>query len=126
MNEIRKYVASRTLTEDDLGWSNSTLLPKDDVVGAVHRLRAEDGGALQVMGSASLARMLIGNDLVDEYRLMIEPVLIGGGKRLFPDDDRSRPLELVSASTSSTGVQICAYSQGQLVARRARRRRSSR
>jgi len=109
MNEIRKYVASRTLTQDDLGWANSTLLPADDVVGAVQRLRAQDGGGLQVMGSANLAATLIGNDLVDEYRLMIEPVVLGGGKRLFPDDGRSRPLELVSTSTSGTGVHICTY-----------------
>jgi dihydrofolate reductase len=109
MNEIPKYVASRTLSQDDLDWPNSTLLPPDDVLGAVGRLRAEAGGDLQVMGSANLARALISSDLVDEYRLMIEPVVLGGGKRLFPDDGRSRALELVSTSTSTTGVQICTY-----------------
>jgi dihydrofolate reductase len=109
MNEIRKYVASRTLRPDDLTWGNSTLLPADDALGAVQRLREGDGGDIQVMGSASLARALVAGDLVDEYRLMIEPVLLGGGKRLFPDDGRARPLELVSTATSSTGVQICAY-----------------
>jgi dihydrofolate reductase len=109
MNEIPKYVASRTLTQDDLHWSNSTLLPADDTVGAVRELRAKDGADIQVMGSAALARTLIENDLVDEYRLMIEPIVLGGGKRLFPDDGRSRPLELVSTSMSSTGVHICTY-----------------
>lgn len=109
MNEIPKYVASRTLTQDDLTWANSTLLPADDVIGAVRQLRAQDGGDLQVMGSPTLARTLISSDLVDEYRLMIEPVVLGGGKRLFPDDGHSRPLDLVSASTSSTGVHICTY-----------------
>ena len=109
MNEIRKYVASRTLAQDDLHWTNSTLLPADDVIGAVRRLRAGAGGDLQVMGSANLAGTLIGNDLVDEYRLMIEPVVLGGGKRLFPDDGRFRALELVSTSTSSTGVHVCTY-----------------
>jgi dihydrofolate reductase len=109
MNEIRKYVASRTLSQDDLDWNNSTLLPADDVLGEVARLRAEDGGDLQVMGSSKLAGALIGAGLVDEYRLMIEPIVLGGGKRLFPDDGESRPLELVSTSTSSTGVHICAY-----------------
>jgi dihydrofolate reductase len=109
MNEIRKYVVSRTLSPDDLSWSNTTLLPADDVVGAVARLRAEDGRDIQVMGSASLARTLVSNGLVDEYRLMIEPVLLGGGKRLFPDDGRAWPLELVSAKTSGTGVLICSY-----------------
>jgi dihydrofolate reductase len=109
MNEIRKYVATRTLTEADLDWTNSSLLPADDVVGAVRELRAQDGGDLQVMGSPTLARTLITNDLVDEYRLMIEPVVLGPGKRLFPDDGRSRTLELVSTTTSGTGVLICTY-----------------
>jgi dihydrofolate reductase len=109
MNEIRKYVASRTLRQDDLGWSNSTLLPSDDVVGAVRELRAQDGGDIQVIGCSNLAQTLIANDLVDEYRLMLEPVVVGGGKRLFPDDGQLRGLELVSTAPSSTGVQICTY-----------------
>ena len=109
MNEIPKYVASRTLTADDLTWPGTTLLPADDALGAVRGLRARDGGGLQVMGSPSLARQLVEHDLVDEYRLMIEPVLLGGGKRLFPDDGRARPLELVSTTTAPTGVLICAY-----------------
>ena len=109
MNEIPKYVASRTLTADDLNWSGSTLLPAKDAIGAVRELRAEGGGALQVMGSASLARQLVEHDLVDEYRLMIEPVLLGGGKRIFPDDGQARPLELVETTTASTGVMICTY-----------------
>ena len=61
------------------------------------------------MGSASLAAQLIEHDLVDEYRLVIEPILLGGGKRLFPDDGRARPLELVSITSASTGVLICTY-----------------
>ncbi len=77
MNEIPKYVASRTLTQDDITWSGSTLLPADDAIGAVRDLRARDGKGLQVMGSASLAAQLIEHDLVDEYRLMIEPILLG-------------------------------------------------
>ncbi len=109
MNEIRKYVASRTLSQDDLLWNNSTLLPPADVLGAVGRLRAQDGGNLWLMGSSKLAGALISAGLVDEYRLMIEPIVLGGGKRLFPDDGQSRPLDLVSKSTTSTGVQICTY-----------------
>jgi dihydrofolate reductase len=109
MNAIPKYVASRSLTQEDLHWSNSTLLPPDDVLGAIRGLRERDGGDLQIMGSASLVRALIGDDLVDEYRLMVEPILLGGGKRLFPDDGRSRALELVSSETASTGVLICTY-----------------
>jgi dihydrofolate reductase len=109
MNAIPKYVASRTLSEDDLTWTNSTLLPADDAIGAVRELREQDGGGLQVMGSSSLARQLVEADLVDEYRLMIEPILLGGGKRIFPDDGSARPLELVSVSTAGTGVLICTY-----------------
>jgi dihydrofolate reductase len=108
MNELGKYVVSRTLTDADMTW-NTELLPAEDVLGAIGRLKDRDGGDLQVMGSASLAQTLIGNDLVDEYRLMIEPVVLGGGKRLFPDDGQARPLELVSTSTSKTGVHICTY-----------------
>jgi dihydrofolate reductase len=109
MNEITKHVASRTLSQDELTWTNSHLLPPDDVIGAVEKLKAQDGGDIQVMGSASLVRQLIENDLVDEYRLMIEPVILGGGKRLFPEDGAARHLELVETTTSSTGVHICTY-----------------
>ncbi|MDQ3931510.1 MAG: dihydrofolate reductase family protein [Actinomycetota bacterium] len=109
MNEVLKYVASRTLTPDDLDWNNSRLLPPDDVVGAVQRLRQQDGGDVQVMGSANLAQTLIHHDLVDEYRLMLEPIVLGGGKRLFPDDGRARTLQLIGSTTTTTGVHICIY-----------------
>ena len=91
MNEISKYVASRTLTQDDLTRTGSTLLPDDDVIGAVRQLRAREGEGLLAKGSASLAAQLIEPDLVDEYRLMIEPVLLDGGKRVFPGDGRAPP-----------------------------------
>ncbi len=109
MNEIPKYVASRTLTREDLTWSGSTLLPADDAIGAVRELRAREGKGLQVWGSASLAAQLAEHDLVDEYVLMIEPILLGGGKRVFPEDGRARRLELVSTTTTGTGVLICTY-----------------
>lgn len=109
MNSVKKYVASLTLTEGDLDWNNSELLPRDDMIGAVERLRASDGQDLHVLGSATLVRRLIEHDLVDEYRLMIEPITLGGGKRIFPDDGVARPLELVSATTASTGVLICTF-----------------
>jgi dihydrofolate reductase len=109
MNAIPKFVVSRTLTPNDLTWAGSTLLPADDAIGAVRELRARDGAGLQVMGSSTVAAQLAEHDLVDEYRLMIEPVLLGGGKRLFPGDGRARPLELVSATTAATGVLICTY-----------------
>lgn len=109
MNSVKKYVASRTLTQSDLAWSNSELLPAGDAIGAIRALREQDGGVLQLWGSATLASQLIEHDLVDEYRLMIEPILLGGGKRIFPDSGGARPLELVSAVTASTGTLVCTY-----------------
>jgi dihydrofolate reductase len=109
MNSITKYVASRTLTQDDMTWSGSVLLPADDAIGAIRDLRAKDGGGLQVWGSSDLARQLVAADLVDEYRLMIEPILLGGGKRIFPDGGAARPLELVDVVRAGTGVLVCTY-----------------
>lgn len=109
MNALAKYVASRTLSPAEMTWNNSTLLPADDAIGAITKLRESEGGDLQVMGSVSLAQALIRDGLVDEYRLMIEPIVLGGGKKLFPDDGVARPLELVDSTRSATGVHICTY-----------------
>ncbi len=109
MNAVKKYVASRTLRPDDLTWNNSTLLSPDDVVGDIAALRAQDGGDLLIWGSASLVRTLLAGDLVDEMTLMVEPILLGGGKRIFPEDGTARPMQLVSSVTAGTGVQICTY-----------------
>jgi dihydrofolate reductase len=109
MNEIPKYVASQTLGQEDLEWNNSTLLNPQDAIGAIRDLRKGSNDNFQVMGSSNLARQLISNDLVDEYRLMIEPIMLGGGKRLFPDDGSARPLTLVKSQTTATGVLICTY-----------------
>ena len=108
MNAIKKYVASRTLTQDDMTW-NSTLLSPDDAVGDIAALRAQDGGDMVIWGSASLVTALVAAGLVDELNVMIEPILLGGGKRIFPDDGAARPLELVKCVTTSTGVQVCTY-----------------
>jgi dihydrofolate reductase len=109
INSITKYVASRTLTQEDLTWSGSTLLPADDVLGAVRELRSREGGVLQVIGSSALAAQLAEHDIVDEYLLLIEPILLGGGKRVFPADGTARPLELIDTRTSETGVLVCRY-----------------
>jgi dihydrofolate reductase len=109
MNAIPKHVASRTLGQDDLTWSGSELLPGDDAIAAIRHLRARDGRGLQIWGSASLAQQLIEHDLIDEYVVLIEPILLGGGKRVFPEDGQARPLELVSATTANTGVLVCTY-----------------
>jgi dihydrofolate reductase len=109
MNQIKKYVASRSLTQDELRWGNSELLDPADAVGAVRGLRDREGGSLQMMGSPDFASQLVAADLVDELNVMIEPILLGGGKRLFPLDGAARPLELVRSVTASTGVVICTY-----------------
>jgi dihydrofolate reductase len=108
MNAIKKYVASRTLTTADLTW-NTTLLSADDAVGDIAALRAQDGGDLVMWGSVSLVTSLLAAGLVDELNVMIEPILLGGGKRIFPADGAARRLELVKAVTTSTGVQVCTY-----------------
>jgi dihydrofolate reductase len=108
MNAIKKYVASRTLTADDMTWK-STLLSPDDAVADVAALRAQDGGDLVMWGSASLVRALMAADQVDELNLMIEPIVLGGGKRIFSDDGSARPLALVKSVTTGTGVLVCTY-----------------
>jgi dihydrofolate reductase len=108
MNAAPKYVASRTLRDEDMEW-NSTLLPAEETLAAIAELRRRDGRDLAVWGSASLVRDLLAHGLVDELRLMIEPVILGGGKRIFADDGQAIPLELVSATATTTGVQICTY-----------------
>ena len=112
MNAIPKYVVSRTLTAEEASsrWTNTTLIGGDDVIGAIRRLKDGEGdGVIQVWGSASLARELVAHDLVDEYRLMLEPILLGGGKTIFPSDGQARPLELLSVTQAKTGVLVCAY-----------------
>jgi dihydrofolate reductase len=108
MNAIEKYVASRRLTQDDLTW-NTTLLSPKDAVADIAALRRQDGGDLVIWGSARLVITLLANGLVDELNLMIEPILLGGGKRIFPDDGTARPLQLVKCVTTGTGVQMCTY-----------------
>ena len=109
LNALPKYVASRTLGAEDMTWSGSTLLDPDDAIGAIRALREAPGGGLQLWGSPTLAAQLVAADLVDEYVLMVEPIVVGGGKGIFPADGRARPLELVSAVTASTGVLVCTY-----------------
>jgi dihydrofolate reductase len=109
MNVIKKYVVSRTLSEADMTWGNSTLLSPDSATADIAALRAEEGGDLIIWGSVSLVQALLIEGLVDQLNLMIEPILLGGGKRIFPDDGLARPLELISCTTTGTGVQLCSY-----------------
>jgi dihydrofolate reductase len=109
MNAIPKYVVSSTLGDDELTWANTTRIPGDEAVAKLQELHEADGGDLLVMGSPTLARTLLREGLADELRLMIEPVMLGGGKSIFPDDGTLRTLELVSTVTSGTGVHVCTY-----------------
>jgi dihydrofolate reductase len=107
LNSKPKFVASRRLTEP-LEWRNSTLVD-GDVAAAVATLKQEDGGDLHVIGSTELVRTLITQDLVDELRLMLDPVVLGGGKRIFRDDGSLRPLRLVDGQVTSTGAILATY-----------------
>lgn len=107
LNSLPKYVASTTLAEP-LGWRNARLL-RGDLGAAVPALKAERGRDLHVIGSPGLVRSLLAQGLVDELQLMIDPVLVGGGKRLFADDGALRPLRLTDSRVTSTGAIIATY-----------------
>jgi dihydrofolate reductase len=109
MNSVQKYVVSDTLSDADATWEPTKIIRGADLAKEVSALRDQRGGYLNVMGSASLVRTLLAADLVDELSLMIEPIVLGGGKRIFPDDDQARAFELTSATTANTGVQVCRY-----------------
>jgi dihydrofolate reductase len=110
INGARKYVVSDTLTEADVtSWTPTTIIRGAGLVGEVSALRGQPGGDIYVYGSLSVVRTLLTAGLVDELVLMIEPITLGGGKTLFPDDGEAREFELVSAKTARTGVQVCRY-----------------
>ena len=109
LNGATKHVASTTLTE--LSWQNSRLI-EGDVVAGVRALKEQDGPELQVHGSATLLQTLIGAGLVDVFRVMIFPLVLGRGKRLFDDGTVPEGLSLVSAETASTGVIMATYRTG--------------
>jgi len=109
MNSMPKYVVSTTLRDADATWTNSTVI-RDDVPGQVARLKREVAGDILVAGSAQLARSLTEHGLVDEYRLMVFPIVLGSGKRLFGDGSPSFTLRLVdSKSVGPDGVVILTY-----------------
>jgi dihydrofolate reductase len=109
LNSTPKYVASRTLTEP-LGWQNSTLL-QGDVADAVIALKQQPGGDLYVIGSTQLAQTLLEHDLVDELRLMIDPIVLGTGKRLFNDNGPHRRLTLIDSFVVTTGAILTTYAR---------------
>ena len=108
MNSMPKYVASTTLA-GELEWNNSTLL-EGDVPAAVAQLKEGDGGPILVAGSATLVQALVEHDLVDEYRMMVFPVILGSGKRLFPDGIADKiDLEPVDTQSFASGVAVHTY-----------------
>jgi dihydrofolate reductase len=107
MNGVRKYVVSTTL-EEPLGWDNSTLI-KENVAGEIAGLKRQAGGDISISGSGSLVRSLLKDGLIDELRLMVHPVVVGSGKRLFEEGGDQIALELVDFRNFSTGVVYLTY-----------------
>jgi dihydrofolate reductase len=107
LDNARKYVASTTLKEP-LPWRNSTLLA-GDVIDAVVKLKEEPGNDIGVLGSGELVQAMMRHNLVDRYVLLIHPVVLGSGRRLFPDGGPFATLRLVDSVTTTTGVVIATY-----------------
>ena len=110
LNGVRKYVASSDPAAD-LPWPNSTLI-SGDVPAGVAALREQPGGNLVIMGSGELIRSLLPHGLIDEFFLMIHPVVLGSGRRLFGAEDMTHPLRLVASSPTATGVILATYQPG--------------
>lgn len=106
INTMPKYVVSRTLV--DPSWRNTTVLPGEDFAAEIRRVKDEVDGVILVAGSATLAQSLLDADLIDELRLMVFPVVLGSGKRLFAASGK-KPLKLADAVTVGAGVQILTY-----------------
>jgi dihydrofolate reductase len=106
LNTKPKWVASTTLSEAE--WQNSTVLD-GDVATAVAALKKEGDGEIHVIGSSQLVRTLIKHDLLDELRVMLDPVVLGGGKRVFEDDGVRRPFRLVDGEITSKGAILATY-----------------
>lgn len=107
INAVPKYVVSTTL-EEPLPWEDSHVL-RGDVAKAVAELKEQEGKDLRVIGSGELVQTLMREELVDEYALMIDPLILGTGKRLFPDGTPTAELRLVDSTTTPTGVPITTY-----------------
>ncbi|MEZ0089099.1 dihydrofolate reductase family protein [Streptacidiphilus sp. EB129] len=106
MNNVAKYVVSTTLEKAD--WNNSTVIGADPAA-AISRLKEQDGGDITVMGSATLVQWLLREGLVDQIELLVDPVVIGHGKRLFQDGLERTPLDVVSSRMFGSGVHHVVY-----------------
>ncbi len=107
LNNLPKFVVSKSLREP-LAWNNSTLIA-GDVVKEVAKLKRQPGNDLRVIGSGELVQTLMKHDLVDEYDLMIHPLILGSGKHLFREGDSKQTLKLLDFKTTSKGVTILKY-----------------
>jgi dihydrofolate reductase len=107
MNNTPKYVVSRTLKEP-LEWNNSTLI-EGDVAEEITRLKEQPGKDISITGSVALVRSLIAGDLLDELRLMVHPIVVGSGKRLFEEGANQKALQLVDSRAFSMGVLYLTY-----------------
>jgi dihydrofolate reductase len=105
MNKLPKYVASRTLKEPK--WN--AIVITGEVADAVSRLRQETGGDILIYGSATLVHTLVEHDLIDEFRLMVHPIVVGRGKHLFRDEIASKTLRLTDVKTTSSGIATMIY-----------------
>ena len=120
MNNIPKYVVSSTLTNAEASWPNTTVV-RGDVVTEITTLKSQAGGDLLVEGSAQLVHTLTQHGLVDEYRLMVFPIILGGGKRLFPDAmSEGATLALADLKTAGSGVLMLRYHPAPVGASEAR------
>jgi dihydrofolate reductase len=106
MNNMPKYVVSKTLKE--VGWNNSRLI-KGNIVEEVEKLKKQPGQDILLAGSAELVHTLTQHDLVDEYRLMVHPIVVGKGKRLFRDGIGKKALRLVDTKNFSSGIVVLTY-----------------
>jgi dihydrofolate reductase len=108
MNSMRKYVVSTTLSDDEATWDNTVVI-RGDVADEIARLKAEPGGDIVVHGSCSLVHFLAEHGLVDEYRLMVFPIVLGSGKRLFTETSETTRLVLTDSRTVGDGILLLTY-----------------
>ncbi|GIW32790.1 dihydrofolate reductase family protein [Meiothermus sp.] len=111
INRVQKYVVSDTLKEEDIVWHPTKIVRGRDFLKTVADLRAQPGGYIYVYGSPTMVQSLLAADLVDELVLTVVPLIVGGGKKLFPAMAEILPFELVSAVKASTGAQVCRYAR---------------
>jgi dihydrofolate reductase len=108
MNSMRKYVVSKTLKDSEATWNNTTII-RGDLATEIGKLKAQPGGDLLVGGSARLVHGLTVHGLVDDYRLMVYPIILGSGKRMFPDLKEAARLTLTECRTAGDGILMLTY-----------------